>query len=248
MTRKQKQREVEMPRTTRIVAVVAACAACLGSLASTASAAPSLSVTTLGAYAPINGALIYGTVSTGGQSVIYAFEYGTTTAYGSYTKIVSIPADQTAAQPVVAVVTGLQPGTTYHYRLVARSSSARYGLAAYGGDQTFSTPAAGQVQLPLSDLNVKNGVTSVPITCASVYPCNGTLTLTGISGQARDARVMTCAKTSFRGKPRAKLNIKVKLARACTAHHRRGSRLKARLTVVLKSFQHRFSRNVTLIL
>jgi hypothetical protein len=248
MRRNKKEGGVEMPRTTRIVAVMAACTACLGSLASTASAAPLLSVTTLGAYAPINGALIYGTVSTGGQPVIYAFEYGTTTAYGSFTKIVSIPAGQTAAQPVVAVVTGLQPGTTYHYQLVARSSSSRYDLAAYGGDQTFSTPAAGQVQLPLSNLSVKNGTTSIPLTCASAYPCDGTLTLTGIGEQARDARVMTCAKTSFHGKPRAKLNIKVKLARACTAHHRRGSRLKARVTAVLKRLQHRLSRDVTLIL
>lgn len=239
-----------MPKTTRIVAVVAACAACLGLLASTASAAPSVSATTLGAYAPINGALIYGTVSTGGQPVIYAFQYGTTAEYGSFTQVESIPAGQTADQPVVAVVTGLNPGTTYHYELVARTSSeSGYNLAAYGGDQTFTTPAAGQIQLPLSTLSVTNGTTSIPLTCASAYPCNGSLTLTETGGGlARDAKVVTCAKKSFRGKPRAKLNVKVKLARACTAHRRRGSRLAARLTVVLKGFQHRLSKNVTLML
>lgn len=242
-----------MPKTTRIVAVMAVCAACLGSLASTASAAPSLSVTTLGAYAPINGAVLYGTVSTGGLPAIYAFEYGPTTKYGSYTKLGSIPAGRTGAQPVYVAITGLKPGTTYHYQLVgaARSSSsvrAAYDLGAYGGDRTFSTPAAGQVQLPAANLSVKNGTTSIPLTCASAYACNGQLTITRTGGLAREAKVVTCAKKSFRGKAHSKLNIKVKLARACTAHYRRGSRLKARLTVALKSVQHRLSKNVTLIL
>jgi hypothetical protein len=65
----------------------------------------------------------------------YRFEYGTTTAYGSYTAWT--PAGfNPGAVPGSATIGGLQPGTTYHYRVVASNAAG----TSYGADQTFTTP------------------------------------------------------------------------------------------------------------
>src|SRR5208282_6535983 len=50
-----------------------------------------------------------------------AFEYGTTTAYGASVPCSSLPAPSAGEQPVSAIVSGLAPNTTYHYRLIAAS-------------------------------------------------------------------------------------------------------------------------------
>jgi hypothetical protein len=42
------------------------------------------------------------------------------------------------AQAVLAAISGLQPGTTYHFRLVA----VQQGEKAVGADRTFTTPSA----------------------------------------------------------------------------------------------------------
>jgi hypothetical protein len=89
-------------------------------------------------------AILHGTVNPLGSQSGYHFEYGTTSAYGS-----RVPGGHDVAvgrgqNPVSASlpVSGLQPATTYHYRLVAVSSA---GTEA-GEDRTFTTLAA--VDLP----------------------------------------------------------------------------------------------------
>jgi hypothetical protein len=81
------------------------------------------------------------------------FEYGTTEAYGSRTSISFVcpsgplapPAQRPDCGgdyvPVVASLSGLLPGTTYHFRLVGNNG---LGGEQFGADQTFTTaPAAG---------------------------------------------------------------------------------------------------------
>ncbi len=64
------------------------------------------------------------------------FDYGPTSAYGSFTAPVDagVGSSDTAT---AAAVSGLQPCATYHFRLVAQS---RAGISA-GGDQTFQPSA-----------------------------------------------------------------------------------------------------------
>jgi hypothetical protein len=78
-------------------------------------------------------ATLTGTVDPEGTARQYHFEVGTTTAYGLQTAT-QTTGDGTEPEPVSALVQGLSPATTYHYRLVAA------GVA--GQDRTFTTAAA----------------------------------------------------------------------------------------------------------
>lgn len=79
-------------------------------------------------------AVLNGTVRPNGQTTIYRFEYGTSTAYGSQTPDAPLGAGL-AELPASAPVDGLQPETLYHYRLVATNDSA----TTLGEDATFTT-------------------------------------------------------------------------------------------------------------
>jgi hypothetical protein len=75
-------------------------------------------------------------VNPDGFETHYRFEYGTSAAYGTSAPI---PDGEIASgfggQPASAAVTGLQPNTTYHFRVVASSE----GGTADGPDQIFTT-------------------------------------------------------------------------------------------------------------
>jgi hypothetical protein len=85
-------------------------------------------------------AALNGTVNPEGDATTYQFDYGTTTSYGSS---VPVPAGSagtgTTAVTETANVTGLQPSTTYHYRIEATNSAG----TTLGADQTFTTLASG---------------------------------------------------------------------------------------------------------
>jgi phosphodiesterase/alkaline phosphatase D-like protein len=83
-----------------------------------------------------SSATLTGTVMPNGHSTTVSFEYGTTTRYGSRTAAQNAGSGL-ATRSVAAGISGLAAATTYHYRLVARSSS---GTVA-GADATFSTAA-----------------------------------------------------------------------------------------------------------
>jgi len=87
------------------------------------------SATSIGSSsATLNGAL----TSTGGASscTVY-FQYGTSTSYGTTIGTQTKGSTGTFSQSI----TGLSPGTTYHYRAVASNSAGR----VYGADATFMT-------------------------------------------------------------------------------------------------------------
>ena len=81
-------------------------------------------------------AALNGTVNANGSATTYYFQYGTSTAYGKLTSSKSAGSG-TSTQSASASITGLTPGTTYHYRIVAANSSG----TSYGADQTFTTSA-----------------------------------------------------------------------------------------------------------
>ncbi len=68
-------------------------------------------------------AQLNGTVTAHGLGSAYVFEYGTSLAFGNVTLPPGNAGSGTAGQPVSAPLSGLQPNTTYFYRLVATNSA-----------------------------------------------------------------------------------------------------------------------------
>jgi hypothetical protein len=84
-------------------------------------------------------------VNPGGVETDYRFEYGPTGAYGSSTPFPEGSVGEgVESHAVWAAASGLAPGSTYHYRVVASSELG----TAYGPDQTFTTLTAEQAACP----------------------------------------------------------------------------------------------------
>ena len=88
-------------------------------------------------------ATVSGSVRPNGRSTSYWFEYGTTASYGLRTSALGAGSG-TSTLGVARELTGLAPGTLYHFRLVAQSSA---GIAR-GADRTFTTLATASVSGP----------------------------------------------------------------------------------------------------
>ncbi|WP_249011639.1 hypothetical protein [Conexibacter sp. DBS9H8] len=99
-----------------------------------AGSAPAVSTGSVSALTS-NSATVTGTVNPDGLDTTYAFQYGTSTAYSSETTIENAGAG-TSATVLNATLTGLAPGTTYHYRIVATNADGTVD----GADMSFTTP------------------------------------------------------------------------------------------------------------
>jgi hypothetical protein len=114
--------------------------------ATTAGAAGAPTVTTgTASSVSTTSATLTGTVNPGGSATVCAFQYGTSTSYGS-NSAQSSAGNGTSVVDVDTVVTGLTANTTYHFRLVC-SNSAGVG---FGSDETFvSTPTGSAIVVTL---------------------------------------------------------------------------------------------------
>lgn len=89
------------------------------------------------------------------QTTTYAFDYGTDTSYGS-TLAGGTVGPSGGNRPVSAQLDGLQPSTTYHYRVVATTAD---NAVTTGNDQTFTTPATPPAEI---DLGIDQAATPDP--------------------------------------------------------------------------------------
>jgi methylglyoxal synthase len=156
----------------------------------------------------------------------YHFEWGTDAGtYGSSTPEADVP----AADTVSAALTGLAPGTTYHYRLVVTSA----GGTTHAGERTFTTTTAATpppppppppppgddhgtpgtpdlfagVSIASRTVKVTHGVATVKVTCpaSAKTACTGKLIL-----KAK----RTLASKSFSIKPGTTAKLRVKVSKA----------------------------------
>jgi hypothetical protein len=103
-----------------------------------------------------------GSVDPYGLDSHYHFEYGTTTSYGTDVPVPDADAGSNEGfVPVSQTITGLQPETTYHFRLEA-SNSAGPNTST---DATFTTPANPSAPPPSNQFTVgtlsSKGVTAM---------------------------------------------------------------------------------------
>lgn len=105
---------------------------------------PAVTTGTAGAITD-SAATLAGTVDAHGSQTAFAFEYGTTTSFGSLSAIDNA-GDSNGVQQIALPVTGLSPGTTYLYRLVATNANGTsfgdvHSLTTTGSSAPRSGPA-----------------------------------------------------------------------------------------------------------
>ncbi len=98
-------------------------------------------------------ATLNGTVNPNGLSTTYYFQWGTSTSYGNLTTSTSA-GSATSTFPVTANITGLIPGTPYHFRLVAVNSDG----TTNGNNFTFTTGAATVTTATISSITSTTAV------------------------------------------------------------------------------------------
>lgn len=79
-------------------------------------------------------AMLTGSVDPVGVRTAYYFQLGTSIEYG--VDLFGDAGEGVSSEPVSVVVSSLQPGTTYHYRVVANNANG----TSYGADESFTTP------------------------------------------------------------------------------------------------------------
>jgi hypothetical protein len=157
-------------------------------------------------------ARISGSVDPFASSSGYVVEYGRAAAYGSATESRVIP-PSAAAVKVTATLTGLAPGTRYHYRVVA----SNIGGTTEGADATFTTsgvPGAGgggagslprdrtgpRIRIAGAPLVARNGRVAISLGCPLTEPL-------GCRGRVRLATVRRFAAGASTGAPRRVLRL-----------------------------------------
>jgi N-acetylneuraminic acid mutarotase len=144
--------------------------------------APSVFTGAATSLAP-TAATLNGTVDPSGQPTTYHFEYGTDTSYGSAAPTPDGDAGSASTDQAVSVpLSGLEPDTTYHYRLVATNPSG----PTFGEDETFHTPTIPDLTPPAPTILGKKiklnttGAGPVRVRCPATEPdpsCVGQLRL-----------------------------------------------------------------------
>ncbi len=116
-------------------------------------------------------ATLTGSIDPRASNTSYYFQYGPTKAYGAQTTLADAGAG-TAKVPISVPVSGLQPLTVYHYRLIAVNAAG----ATTGADRAFKT-----AKVPLS---LQILVSPNPTLYAAGATVQGTLSGTGNAGRA----------------------------------------------------------------
>ena len=98
---------------------------------------PPVAVTMTAGQVSMSSAILRASINPAGEATTYYFEYGTSTAYGSRVPVAADPSAGDGNLPVVVShpLSGLQPGTVYHFRVVAENGTG----VAEGDDQSFMT-------------------------------------------------------------------------------------------------------------
>jgi hypothetical protein len=114
-------------------------------------------------------ATLVGSIDPHGSNTSYYFQYGPTKGYGAQTAVADAGAG-TSVVKVAVPVSGLQPITTYHFRLIAVNATG----ATTGADRAFATA---KVPLSLAILAAPN-----PTLYGGTVMIQGTLSGTGNGG------------------------------------------------------------------
>jgi hypothetical protein len=130
-----------------------------------------------------SSARLSASVNPEGQATTYEFEYGTTTAYKSHTKSAAAGSGG-SAKTITATIKGLEPHTTYHYRLVASSvdgtttSTGRTFRTAKPAPRALGAKVSPDTAHSFPYSYTVKGKLSLPNGISAKAGCSGKITLT----------------------------------------------------------------------
>ena len=99
-----------------------------------------------------HGATLVANVNPSSATTSVNFEYGSTTAYGTTVSAIESPVSGQTNQEVSAIITGLEPGLSYHFRVKAENE---FGVT-YGKDISFTTHGDAPIASELDATNITN--------------------------------------------------------------------------------------------
>lgn len=149
------------------------------------------------------------------------FQYGTSTGYGTTTTAQALAAG-TSGGAFAASLTGLAPGTTYHYRVVAQDPDG----TVYGQDQVFATasapappvspppPSSPANTFTFGKLNVgPGGAITLPVNApgAGRYTAKATFTVLTRKGHKRVKKTFTYGTATVRSTGRGTFKLVIGL-------------------------------------
>ena len=185
-----------------------------------------------------------GAVRPNGQLTTFQFQFGTNTNYGSETPV-QIGGQDAAQHPISAALSGLSPGTTYHYRLVATNQSD----TTLGADRTFTTtPSGGTAQPPAAPARASFAGSRSAITVdrkrrfsfsfRAAPGLTGTATFRSaspirVSRATRRKQRLTLAIRSFSVSPSGRVTLRIRLSRQRFRILQLNRKIRTRLTVTL---------------
>jgi phosphodiesterase/alkaline phosphatase D-like protein len=187
--------------------------------------ASAASVATTGGATDITSTsvVLHGDADPGSNDSSWYFQYGTGTSYGTNTPAASVAA---GPRPVQAVVGGLTPGTTYHYRLVVvENVSNSQPTVSTGEDLTFTTPSGaattGDATSVTSTSAQLNGVVDSNSSDSGWEFQYGTTTSYGsvTHGQAIGAGVNAVSAKLTGLKPRTRYHFRLVVAQSSYGFH-----------------------------
>jgi len=241
-------------RRRSLAASLSIAAVLLGTLAAV-SLADSVATTGDATSVTSTSATLHGTVNAGSTETSWAFQYGTSTAYDQHTPIHVVAS---GSQQVSATLTGLTPGTRYHFRLLAGQGSystnfhtgddATFTTASAGTGGTHGGPRFGKAVLTGTTLTVRHGRIALPFKCTGVTGgyCFGKATLTLRS----KGHTLSCAGGIFLARAPHSHAITSNVNSACVSllkaarHHKLGASLIAQFL----THQAQLRKSVTLAL
>lgn len=187
----------------------------------------------------------------------WAFQYGTSTNYG---KLTTVHAIGTGPHAVSETVSGLKPGTTYHFRLVVNQGTYPRSNVL-GADQTFTTKSSGggggkkkigKASLRSHRLKVHKGKVAIPLKCTGPAGkrCKGKVSITSRGKINGKKKTVNCGKAKFSIKTGKKKTLHARIGAGCATllnsspKHKIGATLK----IVFSTGQPRLKTHVTLFL
>lgn len=160
---------------------------------SVASTPPSVTTSNATSIA-INAATLNGSVNPNGQTTTVKFRYGLTTNY-NLTVSVSGTFSGSSTQAVSANLTGLTPGTTYHFAVTATNNSG----SVTGLENTFTTASIVLAAPTVTTAGVSGVTTNTATLNATVNPNNQSTTAQFLYGLTTNYNLTAAVTGTFTG-------------------------------------------------